>query len=183
MYVGAVLLAIMALAAASGGFSQNLSRDATLLWADGRSRGARKRREGHPDPHSLLPHPAKATRRRHRDMPGREAIPAWLRTRAATTRCGSMSSIAGIRLEVSVWDRAIPPPSMLQDVSRAMRTVRAKAAEWKIDPSGSGSWIVGRRASRIHHAHSFRTAATRIPTIRSNGKAFPSGPGNRSSTR
>ena len=29
-------------------------------------------------------------------------------------------------------------PAMLQDVSRAIRTVRANAAEWKIDPARVG---------------------------------------------
>ena len=35
-------------------------------------------------------------------------------------------------------------PAMLQDAARAVRLVRARAADWKIDPSASASWACRR---------------------------------------
>ena len=83
-------------------------------------------------------------------------------TRAARSPTGSTSfGVAGFMLEYRHRGRGYGHPAPLQDAQRAIRTVRARAAEWKIDPQKNRHHgLFRRRTPGLDGRHAFRPGQT-----------------------
>ena len=108
------------------------------LWADGAPGALGKAAKDIPTLTVYLPDPAKATGAAMIICPGGgygmlapyegEAYARWL----------NESGVTGFVLKYRLAPAGYHYPAMFQDVTRAMRTVRARAAEWGVDPKRIG---------------------------------------------
>jgi acetyl esterase/lipase len=134
------------------------------LWPDG-APGARG--QGSNDVPTLtayLPEPAKATGAAVVICPGGGYANLAKHEGADYARWLNESGIAGFVLKYRLGSAGYHHPAMLQDAARAVRTVRARAAEWKVDPNRIG--IMGSSAgghlasSLLTHFDVAKAAAT-----------------------
>ena len=81
--------------------------------------------------------------------------------------------VAGFMLEYRHRGRGYGHPAPLQDAQRAIRTVRARAAEWKIEPDKNRHHgIFRRRTPGVDGRHAFRPGQTPTrPTLSSGSVA------------
>jgi acetyl esterase/lipase len=115
-----------------------------VLWPDGAPGALGKEDKDIPTLTAFLPDPAKASGAAMVICPGGgyahlsesegKEYALWL----------SANGIAGYVLKYRLGSSGYHHPSMLEDAARAMRLVRANAAEWKVDPKRIG--IIGSSA-------------------------------------
>lgn len=114
------------------------------LWPDGAPGALGKDAKDIPALTVFLPDPAKATGAAMVICPGGGYAHLADHEGSHYARWFNELGIAGFVLKYRLGSSGYRHPAMLQDASRAIRTVRARAAEWKLDPKRIG--IIGSSA-------------------------------------
>jgi len=114
------------------------------LWPDGAPGALGKRPQDAPDLTPFLADPAKATGAAMVICPGGGYAHLAPHEGADYARFLNEQGIAGFVLKYRLGLDGYHHPAMLQDAARAVRTVRARAAEWKLNPQKVG--IIGSSA-------------------------------------
>ena len=129
---------IMLVAATPSSFSQNLPRDAMPLWAEGAPGALGKDDKDIPAITPYFADPAKATGAAMVICPGGGYAGLAPHEGRDYAMWLNEQGVAGFVLKYRLGSGGYHHPAMLQDVARALRTVRARAAEWKLDPKRIG---------------------------------------------
>jgi len=108
------------------------------LWPDGAPGALGKADKDIPTLTPYLPEPAKATCAAVVICPGGGYGALAPHEGADYARFLNESGIAGFVLKYRLGSAGYRHPAMLQDAARAVRTVRARADEWKLDPKRIG---------------------------------------------
>jgi acetyl esterase/lipase len=108
------------------------------LWAEGAPGALGKRPQDMPDLTPFLPDPAKATGAAMVICPGGGYAHLAPHEGEGYARFLNVQGIAGFVLKYRLGSDGYHHPAMLQDAARAVRTVRAHAAEWKLNPQKIG---------------------------------------------
>jgi acetyl esterase/lipase len=143
------------------------------LWPDGAPGALGKEAKDIPTLTPYLPDPAKATGAAIVICPGGGYAGLAPHEGADYARFLNEQGIAGFVLKYRLGSAGYHHPAMLQDAARAVRTVRARADEWKLDPKRIG--IMGSSAG----GHLASTLLTHFDT----GKADDTDPIERVSSR
>jgi len=114
------------------------------LWPDGAPGALGKEAKDIPTLTVFLPDPAKATGAAMVICPGGGYAHLADHEGSHYARWFNEMGIAGFVLKYRLGSGGYRHPAMLQDASRAIRTVRARAEEWKLDPKRIG--IIGSSA-------------------------------------
>ena len=114
------------------------------LWPDGAPGALGKEAKDIPTLTVFLPDPAKATGAAMVICPGGGYGHLADHEGSHYARWFNEMGIAGFVLKYRLGSGGYRHPAMLQDASRAIRTVRARAEEWKLDPRRIG--IIGSSA-------------------------------------
>jgi acetyl esterase/lipase len=108
------------------------------LWPDGAPGALGKTDNDIPTLTPFLPAPDKATGAAIIICPGGGYAQLAAHEGAHYARFLNESGIAGFVLKYRLGSSGYRHPAMLQDAARAVRTVRARAGEWKLDPGRIG---------------------------------------------
>src|SRR5438445_1757535 len=108
------------------------------LWADGAPGASGREDKDIPTLTPYWPEPAKATGAALVICPGGGYGGLAPHEGADYARFMSEHGIAGFVLKYRLGSAGYRHPVMLQDAARAVRTVRARAGEWKLDPKRVG---------------------------------------------
>ena len=159
------LFALTAIAAAAE------STNSFPLWPNGAPGALGQADKDIPTLTVYLPDPSKATGAAMVICPGGGYAGLAAHEGGDYARFLNESGIAGFVLKYRLGSAGYRHPAMLQDAARAVRTVRARAAEWQVDPKRIG--IMGSSAGG-HLASTLLThfdAGERLRPIRLSGKA------------
>src|SRR5262249_47293803 len=108
------------------------------LWPDGAPGALGTRPQDVPDLTPFFPDPAKATGAAMVICPGGGYAHLAPHEGEPYARFLNEHGIAGFVLKYRLGSDGYHHPAMLQDAARALRTVRARAAEWKLNPQKIG---------------------------------------------
>lgn len=114
------------------------------LWPDGAPGGLGKQDKDIPTLTPYLPDPAQATGAAIVICPGGGYVRLAEHEGAHYAKWLNANGIAGFVLKYRLGTNGYRHPAMLQDAARAVRTLRARAGEWKLDPKRVG--IIGSSA-------------------------------------
>ena len=131
------------------------------LWPEGAPGALGKEDKDIPTLTPYLPDPAKATGAAIVICPGGGYGGLAPHEGVQYARFLNEYGIAGFVLKYRLGPAGYRHPAMLQDAARAVRTVRARAGEWKVDPQAHRHHgIFSRRPPGLHAADSFRRGQT-----------------------
>jgi acetyl esterase/lipase len=119
-------------------FAQNLPRDPLPLWKEGAPGALGKEEKDIPTITPYFPNPTKATGASVVICPGGGYAGLAPHEGRDYAMWLNEQGVAGFVLRYRLGSQGYHHPSMLLDAGRALRTVRAKAAEWKLDPKRIG---------------------------------------------
>jgi len=119
-------------------FSSGQTNQSLPLWPDGAPGALGKEAKDIPTLTPFLPDPAKATGAGIVICPGGGYGGLADHEGSQYARWLNEQGIAGFVLKYRLGPAGYRHPSMLQDAARALRTVRARAGDWKIDPKRIG---------------------------------------------
>lgn len=120
------------------GWAQNQPRDAMPLWKEGAPGALGKEEKDIPTITPYFPNPVKATGASVVICPGGGYAGLAPHEGRDYAMWLNEQGVAGFVLRYRLGSQGYHHPSMLQDVNRAIRLVRAKAGEWKLDPKRIG---------------------------------------------